>query len=136
MNFKFEVGTEEKHLVEFHFSNWWGGTYILVDGESEQKYLVKLYGNLLGLFFLIVFLVLYVISEFELILLSLAAIFTTVPMVISSIIWWKKFPITLTVGKKERHEVQIERVYKIFPAFKSAEYNIYIDNELFRTFKT
>ena len=34
MKFSFEVGTEERHTVEFDFNSMWGNLSIKVDGQS------------------------------------------------------------------------------------------------------
>jgi len=37
MNFKFEVGNKEKHLIEFSFNQFWGNLYIKIDNEKTIK---------------------------------------------------------------------------------------------------
>ncbi len=37
MKFSFEVGTSEKHQVEFYFNQMWGNLYISVDGQKIMK---------------------------------------------------------------------------------------------------
>lgn len=133
MDFEFDVGTEEKHRVEYSFSRWWGTTYIRVDGEIVLKYLTLLYGGV-GIPFGVVSFVLYFLFNFEVLFLSLGSILMVAPVLTSSIIYRKKFPITLTVGEKEKHIVQIETKWPKIIGFRGI-YTIYIDNELFKTFK-
>ena len=37
MKFSFEVGTEERHTVEFYFNSMWGNLSIKVDGEEVVR---------------------------------------------------------------------------------------------------
>lgn len=37
MKISFEVGTSEKHQVEFYFNQVWGNLYISIDGQKIMK---------------------------------------------------------------------------------------------------
>lgn len=37
MNFSFEVGEKEKHLINFHRNSFWGNVHIKVDGQKVYQ---------------------------------------------------------------------------------------------------
>ncbi|MHA2247683.1 MAG: hypothetical protein ACXADY_22230 [Candidatus Hodarchaeales archaeon] len=136
MSFEFEIGKEEQHKIEFVFSSVWGSTYIKVDGQVVQKHQIKLYSNITAIILLVTLIGDWIIvgtKTFFPIHASIGIIIIGSLQLGSTILYRKRYPMTVMVGEKEKHSVRIERTWKLFPAWRSVPYQVYVDGELYQT---
>ncbi|MFX0211097.1 MAG: hypothetical protein ACFFDT_34275 [Candidatus Hodarchaeota archaeon] len=133
MSFDFEMSNEKQHRVEFVFSNIWGSTYIKVDGQVVQKHQINLYSNVIAILLLAILIGDWIIvgtETFFPIHASIGIIVIGSVIIGSTIIYRKTFPITFAVGK---HSVMIDRTWKLYAAWRSVPYQVFIDGKLYKT---
>lgn len=132
MRFKFDVGTEENHQVEFNFGRFRRKISIIVDGKIARKDMVLAYYDLIMGIFLLTLLSLGILS---LDLISLAFIWNLAALSTILInLYVSKFrSYELTVGKEETHVVEITMVLKGW--LGKRVYTVFIDGQKVKTFQ-
>ncbi|MFX1516286.1 MAG: hypothetical protein ACFFC6_08255 [Promethearchaeota archaeon] len=134
MKFKFDIGKEERHKIEFIYSRIWGRKSIKVDDQTVKTRIFPVFISLLILilasYYLFNMIIRYPqqpIFIFEIFLSMMILLILDAVIV--------KLPISVTVGEKEKYSVEIKWFWKPFPGWRSTTFKVYINGYFYKTFE-